>query len=37
MTTQTRNAIDSIAFPGLLLALALFLVWFCVTFISRYT
>jgi hypothetical protein len=31
MTTQTRNKIDSIAFTGLLLALAIFLVWFFIT------
>lgn len=31
MTTHTRNKIDSIAFTGLLLALALFLVWFLIT------
>lgn len=31
MTTQTRNKIDSIAFKGLLLALAMFLVWYFVT------
>ena len=30
MTTQTRNKIDSIAFPGLLVALASFLVWFLI-------
>jgi uncharacterized membrane protein len=31
MTTQTKNRIDSIAFVTLLLALAIFLVWFFVT------
>jgi hypothetical protein len=31
MTTQTRNKIDSIAFKGLLLALAMFLVWYFIT------
>ena len=31
MTTQTRSKIDSIAFTGLLLALAMFLVWYFVT------
>ena len=31
MTKQTRNKIDSIAFTGLLVALAIFLVWFFVT------
>lgn len=31
MTTQTRNKIDSIAFKGLLLALAIFLVWYFIT------
>jgi hypothetical protein len=31
MKTRIRNRIDTIAFTGLLLALAIFLVWFFVT------